>query len=373
MQTNKYRASFTETILFDDIIDAKIISKYFDIDCRIKNNTLFFNRTVELNINYEYNLEVNDILYKIKSLTPVKNKLIFIGIDGVRSDAHLISKVSYFQKLIDNEMCAFSFYHKSIKETYSAASWTSILTGLKPKKHKIKSNKQIEDKNLNLNYSTFIDILVDFIGISCTSYISSWSGIYNILKNSSWKTNFYRNRINPDKDVDKYDTKIKEKFVNDIKNNNINDINFLYFMNVDQTGHDYGFSPNNKEYRNSIKTSMKYCKEIIKEIKKKQKENLDEDWLIVITSDHGGMSKKYMSDKLKKDYFDKYEKDINDKGTHGLKIPSNLYTILYLYEISECSISKKGEILEEPNSLDLFPTILNWFGILAPGRNLLKN
>ena len=79
-----------------------------------------------------------------------------------------------------------------------------------------------------------------------------------------------------------------------------------------------------------------------------------------------------MNDKLKKEYFDKSCKNISDKGTHGFKIPSNLYTILYLYEISECSNSKKGEILEEPKSLDLFPTVLNWFGIPAPGRNLLK-
>ena len=76
---------------------------------------------------------------------------------------------------------------------------------------------------------------------------------------------------NPDTDVEKYDKKIKEKFVNDIKNNNVNDISFLYFINCDHIGHNYGFSPNIKEYRNSIKTSMKYCKEIIKEIKKEKK------------------------------------------------------------------------------------------------------
>ncbi len=372
MQTNKYRALIENNIIFDNIIDAKLISDDFEITCQIKGTTLFFLRNVELDINYKYSLEVNHNFYQIISLKPIRKKLIFIGIDGIRSDAHLISKISYFQRLIDQERCAFSFYNRSIDETYSAPSWTSILTGLKPKKHKIISNKQVEDNSFNLNNNTFIDILIDSMGISCTSYISCWNGIYNILKNSSWETKFYRNKKNPEKDVDKYDKKIKEKFVNDIKNDNVNDISFLYFVNCDYTGHNYGFSPNSKEYRRSIKTSMKYCKEIIKEIKKKQKENLDEDWLIVITSDHGGMSKKYMSDKLKKDYFDKYDMDINDKGTHGLKIPSNLYTILYLYEISECSNSKKGEILEEPKSLDLFPTILNWFGIIAPGRNLLK-
>lgn len=59
------------------------------------------------------------------------------------------------------------------------------------------------------------------------------------------------------------------------------------FHNNDSNGHNTGFSNENPNYVNSIRTSDLYTYEILQAIKNREKA-YNEDWLIIVANDHGG-------------------------------------------------------------------------------------
>lgn len=66
------------------------------------------------------------------------------------------------------------------------------------------------------------------------------------------------------------------------------DITFGIYEFCDHAGHGTGFTNENNQYVNAVKTSDNYAYEVIQTIK--ARENYDnEDWLIMIFNDHGGL------------------------------------------------------------------------------------
>ena len=63
---------------------------------------------------------------------------------------------------------------------------------------------------------------------------------------------------------------------------------FLHFDNVDHVGHAYGFSPNVSQYITAIEDVDAFITPIIQSIVQRPNYS-NEDWLVLITSDHGGL------------------------------------------------------------------------------------
>lgn len=68
------------------------------------------------------------------------------------------------------------------------------------------------------------------------------------------------------------------------------DIFFVIYESPDYNGHSEGFSLENYKYNKSIVDSDRYAYELIQLIEARQAE-LGEDWLIIMTTDHGGKDK----------------------------------------------------------------------------------
>jgi predicted AlkP superfamily pyrophosphatase or phosphodiesterase len=66
------------------------------------------------------------------------------------------------------------------------------------------------------------------------------------------------------------------------------DFVFIIYENTDSAGHDFGFTFNNPVYKDSFKTEDAYGYEVIKAIEARETYDT-EDWLIIVTSDHGGI------------------------------------------------------------------------------------
>ena len=62
---------------------------------------------------------------------------------------------------------------------------------------------------------------------------------------------------------------------------------FWQFKKVDITGHRSGFSKDNPEYINAIQTVDSQIKRVLETIESRISRD-EEDWMIVVTSDHGG-------------------------------------------------------------------------------------
>ena len=66
------------------------------------------------------------------------------------------------------------------------------------------------------------------------------------------------------------------------------DFVFIIYENTDSAGHDFGFTFNNPVYKDGFKTEDAYGYEVIKAIEARETYDT-EDWLIIVTSDHGGI------------------------------------------------------------------------------------
>ena len=66
------------------------------------------------------------------------------------------------------------------------------------------------------------------------------------------------------------------------------DFVFAIYENTDSAGHNYGFSFNNPVYKDGFAEEENYGYEVIKAIEARESYEA-EDWLIIVTSDHGGV------------------------------------------------------------------------------------
>ena len=76
--------------------------------------------------------------------------------------------------------------------------------------------------------------------------------------------------------------------MNEIVKDDCADFIFSIYEPTDGTGHSKGFSFNNPEYKEAFKTEDGYALESINAIKARETYET-EDWLIIITADHGGI------------------------------------------------------------------------------------
>jgi predicted AlkP superfamily pyrophosphatase or phosphodiesterase len=250
---------------------------------------------------------------------PVR-KILFVGWDGVRTDALIAAHTPCVDSLLNH-----SYYNLSTDRgeyTVSVPGWSTILHGVWPSKHGLTDNTFSSN-----NYKTYTDIFSlakkKKPNLSVAT-LSNWDDFLRITEMEN-----YAQRFDTDRDV-------KEDAIR-ILNSCTPDIMVLHFDNPDAFGHDSGFSPTNQAYLDAISVSDAYLSEIMMTIT--QRESLfNEEWLIVMTTDHGG------------------------EGTgHGnqYQLPQTRYV---------WSILRRPDLnypiqIPDVKSVDLLPTMLHWLNI----------
>ena len=125
------------------------------------------------------------------------------------------------------------------------------------------------------------------------------------------------------------------------KNNQINSANFIFaiYEPTDSTGHNKGFTFNNPKYKEAFKTADLYAYYVIEAIKARPAYE-KEDWLIIITSDHGGIN-----------------------TSHGGRSLMEMDTP---FVIAGKNVKKGGEFSEAMMQYDTAATIAEAFGLKTP-------
>ena len=247
------------------------------------------------------------------------NKVLFIGWDGVRSDAVQTAETPNLDVLIASSL--FSYNCDRGPYTVSVPGWSSILHGVWPEKHNLFENTF--KKNNYEEYPDIISIAKQFKPNLSATILTSWDDFLRITDNED-----YAQRYDNDKQV----TDASIQLLSDCTP----DLMFLHFDYTDHVGHKIGFSNDGIEYLSAIEISDFYLGQIMSQVY--LRENLyGEKWMVVLTTDHGG-------------------EGTGHGGQDDLPQTRNVWAVIRTpnQEITE---------LQSIKSVDLLPTMLKWLGI----------
>ncbi len=241
-------------------------------------------------------VSVGVIIVLILGITDIKpgaaasaNKSLVIALDGVRADALLQANTPNIEGLINNTWSAsyktaYSFSAQTIfdADPWSGPNHASIMTSVTSAKHQVTGND-----NVGLgNYATWPHYLkrLETANPSLnTAYLVSWATDLQIPSNADYIK----------QETDAANT---ARVVN-ILNGTFSDTSwaagtdpdamFLFLDEPDHAGHAYGFSPAIANYITALQTVDGQIGQILTALKARPNFS-NENWQIIITSDHGG-------------------------------------------------------------------------------------
>ncbi len=221
---------------------------------------------------------VIELIGKVKAIGG--KHVLVVGVDGCRSDALQVADTPNMDALIADGAVTYNAFAGGIlgtpaqQATSSGPGWSSILCGVWVDKH----NVPIKSFS-NPNYGQYPHFFTRIKENDPSMYLASivqWSPI-----------NTY---IVPDDDTDFESSGSGASVASQaaaLLATEDPDVLFLHFDDVDGAGHSYGYSPASSGYLADIEGFDTHIGTVVTAIQNRPNYPL-EDWLIVVTSDHGG-------------------------------------------------------------------------------------
>lgn len=224
-----------------------------------------------------------------------EKKAIVIGYDGCRADVVSLAggDFSGITALLNDGASINLAYcggvnfpdGENTQDTSTAPGWCSVLTGVWADKNGVYGNGQPK----SLEYKTIMTELVEDGTIDSASFITKWNGHFS--KKDSTYINEKKYCEDNGLDVSFIKTTGNEgsmlKAAKELKKESCPDFTIAIYENTDSNGHNLGFSFNNPYYKAGFEHCEKFAFDTIRTIKNRDTFET-EDWLIIITSDHGG-------------------------------------------------------------------------------------
>ena len=218
---------------------------------------------------------------------PVK-KVLFIGIDGTRFDAMEKAATPNLDALmmdgIYSANCLILGTRYQKNDTVSGPGWSSILTGVWADKHGVHNNT-FAGMNYK-EYPHFFARLKEVRPDAKTVSLVTWEPIHAKITSAADVSINYEQKEHGVMDYDRYDHEAAGEAVKQLTEGNP-DALFLYIGQVDVAGHAHGFHPTVPQYVAAIERADKLVGRV-EAAMKARKTYAQEDWLVVVTSDHGG-------------------------------------------------------------------------------------
>lgn len=223
-----------------------------------------------------------------------EKKAIVIGYDGCRADALTFTESSFsgVNKMLESGASLNYVYCGGVnypevntQDTSTAPGWCSILTGVWADKNGITGNGITK----SLEYKTLMTSLTESGVIDSANFITSWDGHFE-TDNSTYKL---EKEYCEEKGLDvafNYcieDTASARAVIKDIKQDDCSDFIFAIYEGTDHAGHTFGFSTNNPIYQAGYRLNDILAYRTLNAIENRETYE-SEDWLIIITADHGG-------------------------------------------------------------------------------------
>ncbi len=217
---------------------------------------------------------LDELLQTIENSTAPR--VMVIGIDGVRSDVAQISASRDESGLARMASEGAWTYDSNVGPiSISGPSWSSMLTGVWCDRHGVMGNgfdNHKLDQHLDL-----IDRVERYDSSLKTASLVYWEPISNLI-------------IGPGiADIqERYDedAQVHERAVEILREDIDLDLFFVAYDDPDYAGHVHGFSPDVPEYVDAVKLADDRFAELLDVLD--ERISRGEDWLVIVTSDHGG-------------------------------------------------------------------------------------
>jgi len=210
----------------------------------------------------------------IPAMTSAQQKVLIIGIDGCRHDALRAAYTPQLDSLIAESV--YSYDALTEEPTWSGVGWSAMLTGVWRNKHGVTDNSFTG--NHFADYPHFMKRVEAFDPSLFTVSISHWAPINTQIVGGGGIDLI----LSPPTD-----SLVSVAAVDVLRNQNP-DVIFLQFDDVDHAGHASGFSMNVPAYMAAIEAVDRFVGYIMAALKSRPN-YAGEDWLIIGSTDHGGI------------------------------------------------------------------------------------
>lgn len=209
-------------------------------------------------------------------------KVLFLGIDGTRSDALQIANTPTLDSLMQTGLHTYDSWHLGV--SVSGPSWSSMLTGVWEAKHRVTNNSY---GGADYNNWPYLATRVKEVRPNLRAVqIITWNPMDDASKgtggqvfNSGWDLSI--DVGNQGQDLIPLAAEIQ------LQDPNL-DFLFAYIQDNDGAGHATGFSPNSPTYMNAIEHTDRQVKRIINALEARPTYD-QEEWLVISSTDHGGI------------------------------------------------------------------------------------
>lgn len=218
--------------------------------------------------------------------------VLIIGIDGCRTDSLQAAKAPNIKALIAEGTVCWKVYSggelgtKTEQITISGPSWGSILAGVWVDKHNIRDN-EFENTNLKkvvdgkiTGYPHFFTRIKDKYPDCLLASIVNWQPI-----NDKIVTDADHMDGGNDAEVTKKTADLLLSGVNPA-------VIFVHLDEVDGAGHSQTYGPQSPGYMQAIETADAQVGDMVAAMRKRPN-YAREDWLVLVTADHGGKGKNH--------------------------------------------------------------------------------
>ncbi len=203
-------------------------------------------------------------------------KVLVVGIDGCRPDALQKAKATNLAALAQSGAFSYTAQNLPLRlvdaETSSGPSWASLLSGVFPDKHGWLDD--VRRKRFNGQYPHFFARLKTHDPNLSTASIITWPDLQRITTGAE---------IN---EFVKKDQAAVERGIELLTKQNP-DALFIHLDSVDAAGHGKGFSPDVPEYLAAIEEMDLRVGQIVAAVRARP-DHARENWLILVSTDHGG-------------------------------------------------------------------------------------
>ena len=258
--------------------------------------------------------------------------VLIITVDGAMPAAVKVAKTPNIDALVKDGAVTWDGFAGGVlgtptrQNTASLSSYNSILTGVWANKHQVYTYRRAKPNHAQ--YPCFFKRVKEHKKDAHCSSIVNWQPI--------------NDRMAPEADhkaKGANDAKVVELAAKHLQEANP-DVLFIQLDEVDGAGHGNGYSPKVPKYVEAIERADKYVGDIVTAVKNR-KTYAQEDWLIIVLSDHGG-------------------KDKAAGGGHGGDTPGERTVFI----IVSGEQAKKGAVVSPgPGIVAVVPTALHFLGV----------
>jgi len=245
-------------------------------------------------------------------------RVLFIGVDGCRADALSAAMerglAPQVKMLSESEHGLFTrkFYAggeldaPTHQPTVSGPGWSSLLTGVWMDRHGVKNNRFIGGRFQS--YSHFMRHIKEVQPKAFCASFADWPPIHDFIADGSRidGAEFLDVKFTSTPDANRHfvdhpetDIEVREAALKTLRESNP-DVMFVYFGQVDEYGHGEvdsraNFSPDSTLYLNAISHVDSHIGELLRTMRARPR-FMDENWLVLITTDHGGRGNSHGGD-----------------------------------------------------------------------------